>query len=106
MHKIGIDIGASLMKMVEYDGKNIVNKLLLDNKEVISNFKQFLKDNKIDLINIEEICVTGVNSYKFLNEQYKVKVVDEFLATSKGALKLANKETAVIASARNRYSVY
>lgn len=108
MHKIGIDIGTSLMKMVENNGEKIVGKLILDNKNISSNFENFIKNNKINLDNVEQICVTGVNSKKFLRDNcmQKVKIVDEFLATSKGALKLANKDKAIIASVRYRYSIY
>jgi len=98
MSIIGIDIGSSTTKIVEFENNKIKNKLIVRNKFSNKELENFIKINKIK--NIERMVFTGIGASKVDINQYDVpvKVVDEFSAIAKGGLQLAQKEEAFVVS--------
>lgn len=98
MSIIGIDIGTSSIKIIEYKDSKIHSKGIFENinpEKVIDNF---INDNKIE--NIDKIVLTGINGKKVNLDKYNVPVefVEEFVSIGTGGLYLSKKEKAIIAS--------
>lgn len=98
MSIIGIDIGSSTTKIIEYKNGIIINKQISTNtnsEEVLDNF---IENNNIK--NIEEIVLTGIGLDKIEVNKYgvPVKKVDEFKAIGVGGLNLSNRKEAIIVS--------
>lgn len=98
MSIIGIDIGSSTIKIVEYEKSKILNKAISENKNYELVLDNFIIQNNIK--EIDKIVVTGINSKKVNLNKYNVPVefVEEFIAIGTGGLYLAEKERAIIAS--------
>lgn len=98
MSIIGIDIGSSTIKIVEYKNNKIINKDISENKDYELVLDNFIIQNNIE--EIDEIVVTGINAKKINLSKYDVPVefVEEFIAIGTGGLYLAEKEKAIIAS--------
>lgn len=98
MSIIGIDIGSSTTKMVEFENNKIKSKEILRTKFSNEELEKFIKINEIK--NIETIVFTGIGASKIDISQYDVpvKVVDEFTAIAKGGLQLAQREEAFVIS--------
>lgn len=98
MSIIGIDIGSSTIKIVEYKNNKIINKDISENKDYELVLDNFIIQNNIK--EIDKIVVTGINSKKINLNKYDVLVefVEEFIAIGTGGLYLAEKERAIIAS--------
>ena len=97
MNYIGIDIGTSNIKVIEVDEKlNIKNKSILEKYIPQKALQKFIKENNINLENIEKFVVTGVEANcledSFLNKQ--VVKIPEFVATGN----FGEKENFVVAS--------
>lgn len=97
MSILGVDIGSSTTKIIEYKDERIENKIILRegfSKEKLDNF--ILENN----INVEKIVFTGIGASKVDKESFSVPInfVDEFTAIAKGGLYLAKKEEALVAS--------
>ncbi len=97
MSILGVDIGSSTTKIIEYKNERIENKIILRegfSKEKLDNF--ILENN----INVEKIVFTGIGASKVDKEVFLVPInfVDEFTAIAKGGLYLAKKEEALVAS--------
>lgn len=97
MSIIGIDIGSSTTKIVEYKNEKIENKLIIRDGFSKEKLEEFISKNNIE---VEKIVFTGIGASKINIADYKVpvKFVDEFTAIAKGGLFLANKEKALIIS--------
>ncbi len=101
MSILGIDIGSSTIKMIEYKEGSILNKAIFRNKQntnVEASLREFMIKNETD--KIEKVVVTGIgrNSFKKENFSMPVIVVDEFKAIAKGGLSLAHLEKAIVVS--------
>lgn len=98
MSVIGIDIGSSTIKMIEYKDKRILSKAIYESKEYEKTIDNFINENNIK--EIDKIVLTGINAKKVDISKYNipVEVVDEFTAIGTGGLYLSKKEKAIIAS--------
>lgn len=98
MSIIGIDIGSSTIKIVEYKNEQICNKQISESKEYEKTIENFINENSIK--EIGKIVLTGINANKLDVSKYNipVEVVDEFTAIGTGGLYLSQKEKAIIAS--------
>ncbi len=97
MSVLGIDIGSSTTKIVEYENEEIKNKIIIRDGFSKSKLEMFIIENKID---VERLVFTGIGASKINVEDYAVpvKIVDEFSAIAKGGLILAKKENALVIS--------
>lgn len=97
MSIIGIDIGTSTTKIVEYKNEKIENKIIIRDGFFKEKLEKFINEKQI---NVEKIVFTGIGADKVKLEEYDVpvKIVDEFSAIAKGGLLLAEKEKALIVS--------
>ncbi len=98
MSIIGVDIGSSTIKIIEYENKQILKKEISESKEYEKAITDFINKNNIK--KIDRIVLTGINASKIDLSNYNVPVhiVEEFVAIGTGGLYLANKDKAIIAS--------
>ena len=98
MSIIGIDIGSSTIKIIEYKNKEILSKAIFEGKDYEKVIDEFISESNIK--EISKIVVTGINAKKVSLEKYNIpiEVVEEFKGIGKGGLYLSNKEKAIIAS--------
>lgn len=98
MSVIGIDIGSSTIKIIEYKGEQICNKQISESKEYEKTIENFINENNIK--QIDKIVLTGISAKKVDVSKYNVpvQIVEEFVAIGTGGLYLSNKEKAIIAS--------
>ena len=99
MSIIGIDIGSSTTKIIEYAENKIINKDIVTNKDVEQILEEF-NNNNINIKQIEKIVVTGIGADKLKNNKYNIPidVVEEFKAIAAGGLYLSDKKEALIVS--------
>ena len=95
---LGIDIGSSTTKIIEYKNEEIHKKTIVRHIFSEKDIDKFLEENNIE--NIEKIVLTGIGADKIKVEKYNIPIekVEEFDAISKGGLYLSNKEKAIIVS--------
>ena len=84
MNYISMDIGTSNIKIIEADEKlNIKNKIILEKMIPEDALGKFIKENNVNLEDVEKFIVTGVGAKnmedKFLNKE--IVKVSEFIAT-------------------------
>ena len=98
MSIIGIDIGSSTIKIIEYKNEKIVSKGIFESKDYEKTIDSFMNENNIK--DIDKIVATGINAKKLDSSKYNVPVefVEEFIAIGTGGLALSKKEKAIIAS--------
>lgn len=98
MSIIGIDIGSSTIKIIEYKDEQILNKDISESKEYKKTVDNFINKNNIKII--DKIVLTGINAKKidFSNYNVPVDIVEEFIAIGTGGLYLSNKNKAIITS--------
>ncbi len=97
---IGIDIGSSTTKIIEYKNDKIINKDIFINENVEQIIDKFITKNNVKMENVESIVVTGIGADKLKNNKYNIpiKKVEEFKAIGVGGLYLTNKNEALIVS--------
>ena len=97
MNILGIDIGTSTTKVVEYKDDKIINTKFLRDGFSKEKLNQFINEKNITF---EKIVLTGIGATKVDMTEYNVpvRVVDEFTAIAKGGLYLAGKEEALVVS--------
>lgn len=97
MSILGVDIGSSTTKIIEYENEKIKNKIILREGFSKEKLDKFIFENNI---NVEKIVFTGIGASKINKEDFFVPVnfVDEFTAIAKGGLYLTQKEEALVAS--------
>lgn len=97
MSILGIDIGSSTTKVIEYKDNKIENKLIIRNDFSKEKLNDFIKVNNIE---VEKIILTGIGASKINIEEFEVpvKYVDEFTAIANGGLLLTQKDKALVAS--------
>lgn len=95
---IGIDIGSSTIKIIEYKNGEICAKGIFENKDYEKVLDNFMNSNNIK--KFDKIVLTGINSKKIDASKYNVpvEIVEEFVAIGTGGLYLSKKEKAIIAS--------
>lgn len=100
MSIIGIDVGSTMVKIIEYQEEKIINSKISENRNAEEVLDNFLKINEIDVKQIEKIVVTGIGANKVNHNKYHIPIVKvpEFEAVATGGLYLTNKEEAIIAS--------
>ncbi len=98
MSVIGIDIGSSTIKIIEYKDGQICNKQISESKEYEKTIENFINEN--DIKQIDKMVLTGISAKKVDVSKYNVpvQIVEEFVAIGSGGLYLSNKEKAIIAS--------
>lgn len=98
MSIIGIDIGSSTIKIIEYKDEQILNKEISESKEHKKTVDNFINKNNIK--KIDKIVLTGINAKKINLSNYNVPIhiVEEFIAIGTGGLYLSNKDKAIITS--------
>ena len=98
MSIIGIDIGSSTTKIIEYRDKEIKSKKIVRKKYSKNDLEVFLKENNIN--NIENIVFTGIGANRINESDYNVKIIKvaEFDAIAQGCLSLSGKEESIIVS--------
>lgn len=98
MSIIGIDIGSSTTKLIEYENDKILNKKILRKVFEKEDLENFIKNNEI--AKVEKIVFTGIGAHKINQKDYDIQIekVEEFKAIAKGGLYLANKEEALVVS--------
>ena len=97
MSILGIDIGSSTTKIVEYRNGKIENSSIIRDGFSKSKLECFIKENNID---VEKIVFTGIGASKVNIKEYEVpvNVIDEFTAIAKGGLYLTKKNQALVVS--------
>ena len=97
MSILGIDIGSSTTKIIEYKDGKIENKLIIRDGFSKQKLDVFIQDKNI---NVEEIVLTGIGASIIKNEEFNVpvKYIDEFTAIARGGLYLTKKDKALVAS--------
>ena len=100
MSIIGIDIGSSTTKIIEYSKNKIINKDIISNKDEEQILEEFLNKNNIKVEQIEKIVVTGISADKLKNNKYNIPttIVEEFKAIAKGGQYLTSKNEILVAS--------
>ena len=95
---IGIDIGSSTIKIIEYRNEKILNKDIIESKEYEKTIDDFISKNNIK--QIDKFVLTGINAKKVDVSKYSVpvEIVEEFNAVGTGGLYLSKKDKAIIAS--------
>ena len=98
MNILGIDLGSSTIKLIEYKNGKIISKGIFESRnyeEVVENFI-----NKNNIKEIDKIVATGINAKKLKLSKYNlpIEVIEEFIAIGTGGLFLSKKEKAIIAS--------
>lgn len=95
---LGIDIGSSTIKIIEYKDEKILSKGIFESKNYEAIIDKFLTENNIK--EIHKIVLTGINAKKVDVSKYNVpvEVVEEFNAVGTGGLHLSKKDKAIIAS--------
>ena len=99
MSIIGIDIGSSTIKIVEYTNNKFINRKIYQKNDTAENHIQnFISSNNI--VNIEKFVVTGIGADKvnLLKYNVPVKKIEEFDAIATGGKYLSGKEEAIIVS--------
>ena len=96
MNILGIDLGSSTIKLIEYKNGKIISKGIFESRnyeEVVENFI-----NKNNIKEIDKIVATGINAKKLKLSKYNlpIEVIEEFIAIGTGGLFLSKKEKAII----------
>ncbi|MBQ2917298.1 MAG: pantothenate kinase [Clostridia bacterium] len=95
---LGIDIGSSTIKIIEYKDEKILSKGIFEGKDYEKIIDDFISVNNIE--QIDRIVLTGINAKRIDVSKHNVPVekVEEFNAVATGGLYLSKKDKAIIAS--------
>ena len=99
MSIIGVDIGSSTTKIVEYKNNKIINKKIYQKNNTVENIiKDFIDSNHI--IDIDKFVLTGIGADKVNLESYNVTIdkIEEFVAIATGGKCLSGKQEAIVVS--------
>jgi len=101
---LGIDIGATTVKIVGFDKDEIICPMRFantePNKSAIDAFDSFIEKAGILLSDIEKIVLTGVGASYFNEGIYSVKtyIADELFCIGNGAMYVTDEKSAFVAS--------
>ena len=100
MNIIGIDAGSSLTKIVETKGKNIINSMMIANRDIKEVLDIFINRYNIEIEEIEKIVLTGVGVGDINENLYDIETikVDDFVAIGTGGTSLAGITEALVIS--------
>ena len=99
MSIIGIDIGTSTTKIIEYKNNEFINKRIYQNdKTVEENLQEFIKENNINDIEIFVLTGIGADKVDLFEYNIPIKKVEEFVAIATGGKSLSGKEEAIVVS--------
>jgi type II pantothenate kinase len=102
MSIIGIDLGSTLIKIINSDKKgNLIHKMILLENDYVKAFNMFVSSNNIDINAIDKVILTGIGISRVKEKEIsgiEIELEDEFLSTAKGALVLSKKKETIIAS--------
>ena len=100
MSIIGIDIGSSTTKIVQYQNNMIIKKKIysqnnIDIESIIQDFR-----NTNNIIDIEKIILTGIGADKINLSQYHVpvKIVEEFVSIATIGKYISKKQEIIVVS--------
>lgn len=98
MSVLGVDIGSSTVKIIEFENNKVKNKAIFREKKPKENIQEFLRMNNIQ--GLEKIVFTGIGADKVEIDSINIPIykVEEFVAIATGGLFLGKKEKAIIAS--------
>ena len=96
MNIIGIDIGSSTIKIIEYKDGKILAKGIVESKDYNKVIDDFIGKNNIK--EIDKFVLTGINAKKLDLSRFNlpVEIIEEFIAIGTGGLYLSKKERAII----------
>ena len=101
MNIIGIDLGSSIIKIIETDEKGeLLNKLIADKKDINEVINIFTEKFNIDINNISKFILTGVGASEIHENILNIPTIhiDEFIAIGKGGTYLSKKEEVLVVS--------
>ncbi len=99
MSIIGIDVGSSTIKVVEYENNEFINRKIYQKNDSAENQVQtFIESNNIK--SIEKFVVTGIGADKIDLSKYNVPIekVEEFIAIATGGKYISEKKEAIVVS--------
>ena len=98
MSIVGIDIGSSTIKIIEYKEDKILAKGIFESKDYNKAIDVFIDKNNIK--EIDKFVLTGINAKKLDLSRFNlpVEIIEEFIAIGTGGLYLSKKERAIITS--------
>jgi type II pantothenate kinase len=98
MSVIGIDIGSSTTKIIEYKNDDIVSKKIIRRVYERNDLDNFIDENNIKEIN--KIVFTGIGTDKLNKEEYdfNIEVVEEFDAIGIAGKYLSKKDNVFVVS--------
>lgn len=99
MSIIGVDIGSSTTKIIEYKDNKIINKKIYQKNDIVqNNIQDFIQNNNIT--NIDRFVLTGIGADKVDLSKYDVPVknVEEFVAIATGGKYISGKDEAIVVS--------
>jgi type II pantothenate kinase len=102
---LGIDIGGSTTKIVGYrQNREFVSAVQVRAEDAMTSaygaFGKFLKQNQLNITDIERIYLTGVGASQIGDDIFQIETrrVDEFRAIGVGGLALSRKDEALVIS--------
>ena len=101
---LGIDIGGSTTKIVGYRSGEFVSAVQVRAEDAVTSaygaFGKFLKQNQLNISDIERIYLTGVGSAQIEDDIFQIQTrrIDEFKAIGIGGLALSGKKEAIVIS--------
>ena len=98
MSIIGIDIGSSTTKIIEYKDEKIISKKIIRRFYEKNDLDDFMKENNIS--EIEKIVFTGIGSDKLNKENYdcEIDVIEEFDSIGTAGKYLSKKDRVFVVS--------
>lgn len=98
MSIIGIDIGSSTTKIIEYKNNEIVSKKIIRRVYERNDLDNFIYENNIN--DIDKIVFTGIGTDKINKDEYKysIVVVEEFDAIGTAGKYLSKKDNVFVVS--------
>ena len=98
MSIIGIDIGSSTTKIIEYEGKRIKSKKIIRRVYEENDLYDFMTEN--DIKDVEKLVFTGIGSDKINKDNYNYEIcfIEEFDSIGTVGKYLSNKENVFVVS--------
>jgi len=101
MNIIGIDLGSSIIKIIETDEKGeVLNKLIIEEKNINDVINIFTEKFNIDINNISKFILTGVGASEINENILNIPTIhiDEFIAIGEGGTYLSKREEILVVS--------
>ncbi len=101
MNVIGIDLGSSIIKIIETDEKaKVLNKLITVKKDIEKVVNTFIEKFNIDINSVSKFVITGVGASEIHEKILNIPTmhIDEFTAIGEGGTYLSKKEETLVVS--------